>query len=135
MLKYGILNQYAAKEALPLAIEHNVGIINMAVVRIKLAKPELLREQIAEWKRENLVAPDATPDDDPLGWLVHDDVDSVISAGYKFAADHPGISTVLTGTSSVEHLENNLKAMENPTLCEADKQRLRELFGEIANYI
>lgn len=135
MLKYGILNQYAAREALPLAMKHNVGIINMAAVRIKLVKPELLRKQIAEWKREGLISSDAVPEYDPLGWLLHDDVDSVISAGYKFAADHPAISTVLTGTSSIEHLKSNLKAMENPTICAADKQRLQKLFGEIAIYI
>jgi predicted aldo/keto reductase-like oxidoreductase len=66
---------------------------------------------------------------------VHDDVDSVISAGYKFAADHPAISTVLTGTSSIAHLEANLRAMENPTLAKNDKRRLQELLGEIAIYI
>lgn len=135
MLKYGILNQYAAKEALPLALEHNVGIINMAAVRVKLPRPQLLREQIAEWKQQGVIPSDSLPDEDPLGWLIHDGVDSVISAGYKFAADHPAISTVLTGTSSVHHLEDNVKALEYPTLPEADKQRLREVFGKIAVYI
>ena len=134
-LKYGILNQTAAKKALPLAIEHNVGIVNMAAVRIKLVRPELLREQVSEWKLQGLIPEDAVPDCFPLDWLIHDDVDSVISAGYKFAADHPGISTVLTGTSSSTHLEANLKAMEEPALAENDKRRLRELFGEIAIYI
>jgi L-galactose dehydrogenase len=134
-LKYGILNQTAADKALPLAMEHNVGIVNMASVRIKLVRPELLREQIAEWKDQGLIPQKAVSDDAPLDWLIHDDVDSVISAGYKFAADHPGISTVLTGTSSVEHLEDNLKALEEPTLAEDDKRRLQELFGEIAIYI
>ena len=52
----------------------------------------------------------------PLDWLIHDDVDSVISAGYKFAADHPGISIVLTGTSSLTHMEDNFRAMDEPTL-------------------
>ena len=45
-MKYGILNQTAADKALPLAMEHNVGIVNMAAVRIKLVRPKLLREQI-----------------------------------------------------------------------------------------
>ena len=134
-LKYGILNQTAADKALPLAIEHNVGIVNMAAVRIKLVRPDLLREQISEWKDQGLIPQSAVSDDAPLDWLIHDDVDSVISAGYKFAADHPGISTVLTGTSSVEHLEDNLKALEEPTLAEDDKRRLQKLFGEIAIYI
>ena len=135
MLKYGILNLYAAKEALPLALEHNVGIINMAAVRVKLPQPDLLREQITRWKQEGVIAQDGLPDEDPLGWLVHDDVDSVIDAAYKFAADHAAISTVLTGTSSVHHLEDNVKALESPTLPESDKQRIRDVFGEIAIYI
>ena len=33
MLKYGILNQHAADKILPLAVEHNVGVMNMAVIR------------------------------------------------------------------------------------------------------
>ena len=66
-LKYGILNQYAAKKALPLALQHNVGIINMSAVRVNLVRPELLREQIAQWKRQGLVPQDAVPGDDPLG--------------------------------------------------------------------
>ncbi|MCH9011036.1 MAG: aldo/keto reductase [Chloroflexi bacterium] len=135
MLKYGILNLYAAKEALPLALEHDVGIINMAAVRVKLPQPDLLREQISLWKQDGIIAQDSLPQEDPLGWLVHDDVDSVIDAAYKFAADHPAISTVLTGTSSVRHLEDNVRALEIPTLPEADKRRIREVFGEIAVYI
>ena len=135
MLKYGILNQFAAKEALPLALAHDVGIINMAAVRVKLPRPDPLREQIVEWKREGVIAQHSVPDEDPLGWLVHDDVKSVTDAGYKFAADHPAISTVLTGTSSIAHLKANVEALENPSLPEADAQRLRDIFGEIAIYI
>ncbi len=54
-LKYGILNQTAADKALPMAMEHNVGIVNMAAVRIKLVSPKLLREQVAEWKTQGLL--------------------------------------------------------------------------------
>ena len=135
MLKYGILNMFADREALPLAVEHNVGIINMAVIRVKLPNPRLLREQIATWKRQGKIGPDALPVDDPLGWLVHDDVASVVDAGYKFAADHPAISTVLTGTSSTRHLDDNIRALENPTLPQADLDRLRQVFGDIDEYI
>ncbi len=82
MLKYGILNQYAAKEALPLAAEHNVGIVNMAAVRVKLPDPSLLKELIADWKTRGVIPADSLPAKDPLGWLVHDGVGSVIGAGY-----------------------------------------------------
>ena len=135
MLKYGILNQYAAKEALPLAIEHGVGILNMAAVRVKLPDPVLLKELVSDWKKRGMVPSDSLPTEDPLGWLVCDDVDSVISAGYMFAADHPAVSTVLTGTSSLEHLEGNAAALARPALSKSHSRRLIELFGEVAEYV
>ena len=135
MLKYGILNQYAAKETLPLAMKHNVGILNMASVRIKLANPKLLEELIAEWKGKGYIPQDSLPERNPLDWLIRDEVDSVASAAYKFAADHPAISTVITGTSNIGHLEKNVAALENPFLPEPDGRRLIELFGEIAEYV
>ena len=132
MLKYGILNQYAAKRRLPAALANGVGVLNMAAVRVKLPRPDLIEALIADWKRRGLVSPNGVPREDPLGWLVHDDIDSVVSAAYRFAADHPAVSTVLSGTSSIEHLETNAAALERPFLPEADKRRLVDLFGEIA---
>ena len=134
MLKYGILNQIMASDALPLAVENGVGVLNMASVRIKLPIPALLEELIAEWKDKGYIAPDSIPAQDPLGWLVHDDVDSVVSAAYKFAADHPAVSSVITGTSNPEHLESNIAALEEPRLHDGDRTRLRLLFGDIAEY-
>ncbi len=134
MLKFGILNQWMAREVLPLALGHSVGILNMAAVRIRLPKPDLLEETIAEWKSRGLLSRDSIPDRDPLGWLVRDDVDSVISAAYKFAADHPAISSVITGTSNLRHMEANVRAMERPYLREADRVRLERIFGHIKEY-
>jgi L-galactose dehydrogenase len=134
MLKYGILNQYADKEVLPMAMDQGIGIINMAAVRVKLPDPDLLVELIAEWKASGYVPADALPDSDPLGWLLRDGTRSVIEAGYKFAADHPAIATVLTGTASIAHLEANAAALDEPRLPEEDNVRLRQLFGHIAEY-
>ena len=69
MLKYGFLNQWAAKEVFPLAIEHGVGILNMAAVRLSLSRPQRSREVVARWKEEGLIAPDDLPDDGPFDWL------------------------------------------------------------------
>jgi L-galactose dehydrogenase len=132
MLKYGILNQYAEKETLPLAMEHNVGVMNMAAVRVKLTRPDELEQLMAEWKERELIPADSLPEKDPLGWLVGGDVDSVVSAGYKFGADHPAIATVITGTSRIENLETNVAALEDPTLPAEDTERLIELFGDLA---
>jgi L-galactose dehydrogenase len=134
MLKYGMLNQHAADEMFPLAIEHDVGVMNMATIRDKLPDPARLEQLIQEWKNGGKIAADSLPAEDPLGWLVHDDVDSVISAGYKFGADHPAVSTVITGTASIEHLESNVAALETPRLPAEDAQRIKDLFGSIVEY-
>ena len=134
MLKYGILNQIMANKALPLTMEHDVGVLNMASVRIKLPVPALLEELIAEWKSKGYISQDSMPAQDPLGWLVHDEVDSVVSAAYKFAADHPAVTSVITGTSTMQHLEANIAALEEPRLPEEDSARLKSLFGDIAEY-
>ena len=134
MLKYGILNQYAANEILTLAARHDVGVMNMAAVRVKLPDAVLLEALIKKWKDDKLIARNALPDTDPLGWLIHDDVGSVIEAGYRFAAEPPGIATVLTGTSSIEHLHANARCLETPKLVSAHSSRLKALFGGIVEY-
>ncbi len=132
MLKYGFLNQGAAKEVFPLAIEHNAGVINMAAVRLSLTRPGRPEQVVAKWKRDGLIAQDDLPDEGPFDWLIRGDVESVISAGYKFGADHPAVSTVLTGTSNIEHLEANARALETPSLPAEDHERLVRLFGDSA---
>lgn len=134
MVKYGILNQRAADRILPLAQELGVGVVNMAAARIRLPDPARLEQTIAEWKEKGYLEMDSLPKRDPLGWLVRGAVDSVVAAGYKFAADHPAISTVLTGTTNIRHLEENARALEHPTLDPTDSGRLVDLFGRVVEY-
>ena len=134
MLKYGILNQYAATTIMPLAIKNNIGIMNMAVIREKLPNKILLEQLISKWKNEGLIGKASLEDKNPLGWLVKGDVDSIISAGYKFAADHPAVSTVITGTADVKHLQSNVNALTNPVLPSHHTTILKDLFGKIIEY-
>jgi aryl-alcohol dehydrogenase-like predicted oxidoreductase len=117
---------------LPLCQQHNVGVLNMAPVRVKLTRPAELVGLLADWRARGLLPADALPGDDPLGWLVHGGVTSVVDAGYRFAVDHPAISTVLTGTGNAAHLEANIASLLSPPLPASDAARLRALFGHIA---
>jgi aryl-alcohol dehydrogenase-like predicted oxidoreductase len=132
MVKYGILNLSAEKDVLPMAAARNVGVLNMSPVRVKMTRADELEKQIARWKAAGRIPRDALPERSPLDFLVHGGVDSVISAGYKFGIGHPAVTAVLIGTGSVAHLEANIAAVLGPPLPEADTDRIRALFGGLA---
>lgn len=131
MVGYNLLSPTAEKEVLPLCQEKNVGVICMVAVRKALSRPELLLERIADAKARGVIAKDSLPEKDPLGWLVQGEVKSVPAAAYKFVTAHPAISTVLTGTSRIEHLDDNIEAILGPSLPEEHMARLRSVFGDV----
>ena len=131
MVGYNLLTPMPEEHVLPEAKRRDVGILVMCAVRRAIANPEKLEETIAELKQRGELAPDALPDKAPLDWLVRGHVDSVSSAAYKFAAEHPGVSCVLTGTANQSHLEQNVAAVLGPPLPAEDRRKLLALFGPI----
>ncbi len=131
MVGYSLLSPTPEHMVLPMCRERNVGVICMVAVRRALSRSEVLKERIADAVAQGLIAPDALPDDDPLGWLIKDHVTSLPAAGYKYVAAHPAMSTVLTGTANIKHLEDNVEAILGPPLPEEDMARLRSVFGEV----
>jgi len=132
MVKYGILNLSAEWEVLPLARKRNVGVLNMSAVRVKLTRPAELEKTMARWKQAGLIPEDALPERDPLGFLVHDEVQSVMAAGYKIGIGHEAISTLLIGTGNVAHLEENIETILGSPLPEEDASQIRAIFGKLA---
>jgi L-galactose dehydrogenase len=102
----------------------------MAPIRQTLTREADRKALFDGWKKEGTVDVASLDENNPFGWLLHDGVESVIDAGYRFAAMHGGISTVITGTSSVEHLEANARSLNAPALPDDDYQRLLTIFGE-----
>lgn len=131
MVGYNLLTPGPEDDVLPEAQRRDVGVLVMCAVRRKIGQPAQLAALIAELKARGELAPDALPEPGPLDWLVHDGVDSVTSAAYKFAAGHPAVSCVLTGTANGRHLEQNVGAVLGGPLPDADRQRLLALFGPV----
>jgi aryl-alcohol dehydrogenase-like predicted oxidoreductase len=70
--------------------------------------------------------------DNPLSFLLHEGgASSVTDAAYRFVRHEPGVHVVLFGTSSPEHLRENIASLLKPPLPEVDRQRLAELFGHL----
>ena len=136
MVGFNVLNQTAREAVLRKAREKNVGVFCMFPVRNALARPERLKEVIADLKEKGLV-PAGLDDDDPLGWLVRDceggegSAESVVDAAYRFARHEPGIHTVLFGTGDVGHVEENVASLARPPLPAEHVARLKEVFSKV----
>ncbi len=135
MVGYNLLAPGAEHVVLPEAQRRDVGVMVMFAVRRVLSQPAYLAQTIRELKSRGLLGQEAVPDDRPLDWLVHDHVDSIPSAAYKFVAGHPAITSVLSGTANLAHLETNVQAMLGLSLPAADRTRILSLFGRIEESI
>ena len=131
MVGYNLLAPGAEHSILPEAKKRDVGVMGMFAVRRALSDPVRLTECIGDLKERGVIPADALSDDRPLDWLIGGQVDSVTSAAYKFVAGHPNISSVLTGTGNISHLEANVDAVLGPSLPDEHRERLLELFGKV----
>jgi aryl-alcohol dehydrogenase-like predicted oxidoreductase len=131
MVTYNLLNQNAERTIFPQCERSGLGMIVMMAVRRALSRPARLEEVIANLKSRALIKEDAVSDRDPLGWLVHGDVESVPAAAYRYALEPAAVSTVLTGTANAAHLTDNIRAVEQGPLPRADRERLQKIFGHL----
>jgi len=134
MVKYGILNQAAARRVFPLAQEHQVGVLIMASVRTSLRTPEEALARLSEFdSRGELPSGGPRGADDPLGLAaIGEPVPSLTRAAYQFAAHPAAVSTVLVGTGNVEHLRQNVADMLAEPLSAAQLGYLRRAYGHLA---
>ena len=131
MIAYGILSPSAEELVFDRCLERKVGVVDMVAVRRGLSRPEHLRGRIRNAVERGVIDAGSVDLSDPLGWLLEGHVPSLPAAGYKFAASHPAVSTVLTGTADVRHLEDNAAAVNGPPLSAEAMARIRGIFGRV----
>jgi aryl-alcohol dehydrogenase-like predicted oxidoreductase len=132
MVGYNVAHQNAERGILPGAAAKDIGVIVMAAVRRSLARREATEAMVRELKASGDLGPDDLPDEDPLGWLVGEGGSpSVQAACYRFAAGHPAVSTVLTGTFDPAHLAENAAAVAMGPLPPDQQARLRRALGHL----
>jgi L-galactose dehydrogenase len=130
LVGYNFLTPGAEDDVFPQAQAQDVGIMIMCAVRRKIGRPADLEILVRDLKQQGQL-PASVPDPRPFDWLLHDDVRSVTDAAYKFAAGHPAVASVLTGTASLAHLEANIAAINGAPLAAEDRQTLKAWFGPI----
>jgi L-galactose dehydrogenase len=139
MVAYNMINQSAEREIFPLCKQNNVGTQIIFSVRKLFNNPERLKQTLTELVRKNIVSNDAVSLSDPLGWVTTDcqahGIPGLIEAAYRFSAAHEAITTVMTGTNDIGHLEQNVNAVLAGSLPPETMGRLRQTFFGVAEVI
>jgi aryl-alcohol dehydrogenase-like predicted oxidoreductase len=130
MVGFSILNQSARDRVLAEAMKKNIGILDMFAVRSAFSRPEKLDEVLADLARRGLVEPGLTREI-LLGLVRSGGAVDLPDAAYRFCRDEPGISSVLVGTGSIDHLEANAVSFARPPLDPDVTAELHTLFSRV----
>lgn len=125
MVGFNLLNPSARARVLPETRRRRVGTLIMFAVRRALTNPARLREVLEALSASGELPPELAAER-PLDFL-----GDVRDAAYRFCANEPGADVVLTGTGSVQHLEENIKSLLAGPLSTEQRQRLDRLFGRV----
>ena len=132
MVGHNPFNPSARDRVFPATEERDLGVLVMFAVRKSLASAEGVRRVVDGMIQRGDLDEGAVDTDDPLGFLLDDGGSaSFVEAAYRFARHEPGCDVVLTGTGSVDHLAENIAAINGPPLPLEHQKRLQELFGHI----
>ncbi|RYX83079.1 aldo/keto reductase [bacterium] len=132
MVGFNILNQSARERVLSHTQRQGVGVLDMFAVRQAFSQMEKLQQLLAELVEQGQIEPDAVEKDAPLDFLVRQGgAESLVDAAYRFCRAEPGVHVVLSGTGSVQHLEENIASILRPPLPASDRQKLMEIFARV----
>ena len=123
-IPFNLLAREATRALLPEAKAAGVGI----VVRVPFGRGLLTEaRRVATGLRTDdpRATAHAETERQRLSFLVEGKRRSWIEAALRFILDHEDVATVIPGTKSLPHLEENLKAAQAPPLDEAEMRRIR----------
>ena len=133
MVAFNMLHRTASDRLFPLAIDGGMGTLVMHAVRSIFARPDFLAASIRDLAASGKVPAELLDAARPLDFLVHPaGAESVTDAAYRFARHTPGVSVVLFGTGSADHLRANVASICRPPLPAEDIARLLALFGQVS---
>lgn len=132
MVGFNFLNPSARDEVVPLCLEHGVATQIMHAVRRALSSEAVLLETVAGLIKSGEVDGGSVNANDPLDFLkAHPDIGSVTEAAYRFCRHEPGVSVVLNGTGSEQHLAQNVSAIASGPLPGDVQTQLKHVFGRV----
>ena len=132
MLGYNMLNFSAQKEMLKLTKAQGVGTLCMFAVRNALSNREHERALLGKLIDLGQVSAADVDIDEGLMHLVNSGyAATIMEAAYRFCTYSDGIDITLFGTSSPEHLKDNLNSLTMPPLPAVALEWLEKAFGRV----
>ena len=132
MVGYNLLNPSARERVLAKTAEKGIGTLGMFAVRRALIDESWLRRLLRRLAEQGEVESDLAGSAGPDGSAGAARGERVVlRGGVPLRAFTPGMDCVLSGTSSAEHLRENLRAVEKGPLPEETLGRLDALFGKV----
>lgn len=128
MVGFSAIN-FSARPLLDRTRDQGIGTLDMFAVRRALRDVETIGAKIEEFARDGHVDAAVAAKERPFAYAVESGAcKTVPETSYRFCRHDPGTDVVLTGTSSVDHLVANVKAMEKPELPPEVKRRIEAVF-------
>lgn len=132
MLGYNFVNPSAAELILQQTQVKRLGTMCMYAVRGVLADATSLCSLVKELVQAEEVDPADIDPDHPLGFLLEEGVARTYTeAAYRFCRHTAGIDVVMTGTSSMEHLRENIAAINAGPLPPDVLKHLNNIFRRV----
>ncbi len=130
MVGFNLLNTSARRTVFPYSRQHGMGILNMFAVRNALISQENLHPALKRLVELGQVQADEIDLENPLGFLF-DEAETLPEAAYRYCLHDPDLHVVLSGTGSITHLEENIRAVEKGPLSPAAVDRLDRIFSRV----
>ena len=134
MVGINFLNQTALAEVLPQCTQRGIGTLCMYAVRWGLVDRGQAKLLIEEAVRRGEIDASVGAEPDPFAFLREADGRPIplTEAAYRYCRHTPGLDVILTGTSSLDHLDDNIRAIMAPPLPAPVLDRLRQVFGRVS---
>ena len=132
MIGFNLLNQSARELLLPHTQAKQIGTLCMFAVRRALTQPDTVKEVVDQLVAEGKIDLNGYNADAPLDFLTAPGIaSSLAEAAYRYCRHEPGIDVVLSGTGSIEHLEENARSLQMPPLPPTAVARVNQLFAGV----
>lgn len=132
MVGYNMMNYSAKTTILPKTMKKGIGTLDMFAVRTALSNPTRLHEIMDELVKNGEILKDSFDNDNPLGFIIESGAaPSIMNAAYRFCRHTKGMDLILTGTSSADHLRDNIASINDGPLPTEIITKIEELFKGI----